>query len=398
MSGPGSPGQEGPTFAPPQLPWGWIAQWDANSKKYYFVQLSTGVSQWEVPTDAAPIGGTPASAVEHPYGVPGQPQLITHPDGTQTVKHPDGTMEPVMPDEAGNARGIAGDGPTGDRGLGSMAMNALLGGKQSGNNHKPSSSPFGGLASQVISGLTHQSGGGHQQQQQQHGSSSSGGLGGKLVGQIASGLFSSGSKPAQQQQQQGQGYHSGQGAQSHGSGGLMGGVAHMFGGQSSSSQNQNFGYSNQGHQGGYNGPAPPTTYQPGVHSQHQTPAQHQTPPAHGYQSQPQQHASYSQPPAQYGHSPSHQSPAHPYGQSPSHQTPAHQYGQSPSHFGQQGYGHQQPPQQQQQHQQQTPAYGGFNPSYMPPPPPGQYPSQPSYQAQGPHVPHGSHPYGSNPAY
>lgn len=116
-----------------------------------------------------------------------------------------------------------------------MAMNALLGGKQSGNNHKPSSSPFGGLASQVISGLTHQSGGGHQQQQQQHGSSSSGGLGGKLVGQIASGLFSSGSKPAQQQQQQGQGYHSGQGAQSHGSGGLMGGVAHMFGGQSSSS-------------------------------------------------------------------------------------------------------------------------------------------------------------------
>lgn len=118
MSGPGSPGQEGPTFAPPQLPPGWIAQWDANSRKYYFVQLSTGVSQWEVPTDSAPIGGTPAAAAEHPYGVPGQPQLITHPDGTQTVKHPDGTLEPVMPDESGRARGIAPDGPTGDRGLG----------------------------------------------------------------------------------------------------------------------------------------------------------------------------------------------------------------------------------------------------------------------------------------
>lgn len=117
MSGPGSPGQEGPTFAPPQLPWGWIAQWDATTKKYYFVQLSTGISTWDIPTDAAPIGGTPASAVEHPYGVPGQRQLITHPDGTQTVKHPDGTMEPVMPDEAGNERGIPGDGPTGDRGL-----------------------------------------------------------------------------------------------------------------------------------------------------------------------------------------------------------------------------------------------------------------------------------------
>jgi hypothetical protein len=119
MSGPGSPGQEGPTFAPPHLPPGWIAQWDANSKKYYYVQLSTGVSQWDVPTDAAPVGGgTPASNNEHPYGVPGQRQLITHPDGTQTVKHPDGSLEPVMPTEAGGTRGIDGDGPHGDRGLG----------------------------------------------------------------------------------------------------------------------------------------------------------------------------------------------------------------------------------------------------------------------------------------
>lgn len=119
MSGPGSPGGEGPTQAPPHLPPGWIAQWDSNSKKYYFVQLSTGVSQWDVPTDAAPIGGTPASNAEHPFGRPGagQPELITHPDGTQTVKHPDGRMEPVMPDENGGTRGM-GDGPSGDRGLG----------------------------------------------------------------------------------------------------------------------------------------------------------------------------------------------------------------------------------------------------------------------------------------
>lgn len=119
MSGPGSPGGEGPTQAPPHLPPGWIAQWDSNSKKYYYVQLSTGVSQWDVPTDAAPIGGTPAANVEHPYGVPsGQPELITHPDGTQTVKHADGRMEPVMPDESGNTRGIGSDGQAGDRGLG----------------------------------------------------------------------------------------------------------------------------------------------------------------------------------------------------------------------------------------------------------------------------------------
>lgn len=117
-------------------------------------------------------------------------------------------------------------------------MNALLGGKQggSGSGHNSNSSPFGGLANQVISGLTHSNTGGHGQQQQHHGSSSaSGGLGGKIVGQLTSNLFSSGNKPAQPQN-----YHSGQASQSsHNSGGLagsmMGGVAHMFGGQSGAS-------------------------------------------------------------------------------------------------------------------------------------------------------------------
>ena len=112
MAGPASP-NEGPTFAPPHLPSGWIAQWDGNSKKYYFVQLSTGVSQWETPTHAAP-GGTPAQGTEHPYGVPGQQELITHPDGTQTVKHADGRMEPILPDDANRAI----NGPTGERGFG----------------------------------------------------------------------------------------------------------------------------------------------------------------------------------------------------------------------------------------------------------------------------------------
>ena len=112
MAGPASP-NEGPTFAPPHLPFGWIAQWDGNSKKYYFVQLATGVSQWETPTQAAP-GGTPAQGAEHPYGVPGQQELITHPDGTQTVKHPDGRLEPILPEDASRAV----NGPTGERGIG----------------------------------------------------------------------------------------------------------------------------------------------------------------------------------------------------------------------------------------------------------------------------------------
>lgn len=113
MPGPASP-NEGPNFEPPALPYGWIAQWDGASRKYYYVQLATGVSQWDIPTHAAP-GGTPAPGHEHPYGVPDQQQVITHPDGTQTVKHPDGRMEPVMP--ADGSRGGPG-GPTGERGFG----------------------------------------------------------------------------------------------------------------------------------------------------------------------------------------------------------------------------------------------------------------------------------------
>lgn len=122
MPGPASPGGSGPTYGPPSLPPGWIAQWDGSSKKYYFVQLSTGVSQWETPTDAAPVGGgTPAATSDHPYGVPGggsgQSELITHPDGTQTIKYPDGRLEPVLPPGTEGSRGIGGGGGT-DRGLG----------------------------------------------------------------------------------------------------------------------------------------------------------------------------------------------------------------------------------------------------------------------------------------
>jgi hypothetical protein len=53
------PGQEGPSFAPPSLPEGWIAQWDGMSKQYYYVQISTGKSQWDVPTHAVLTGPTP---------------------------------------------------------------------------------------------------------------------------------------------------------------------------------------------------------------------------------------------------------------------------------------------------------------------------------------------------
>ena len=65
MTGPATPGQEGPSYGPPSLPQGWIAQWDGVSKKYYFVQLSTGQSQWETPTRAAPTVTTPTATPGH---------------------------------------------------------------------------------------------------------------------------------------------------------------------------------------------------------------------------------------------------------------------------------------------------------------------------------------------
>jgi hypothetical protein len=67
-----TPSQEGPSEAPPRLPEGWIAQWDGHSRKYYYVQLATGVSTWELPTEPAPgvpTGQTP-TGVDHPYGTP----------------------------------------------------------------------------------------------------------------------------------------------------------------------------------------------------------------------------------------------------------------------------------------------------------------------------------------
>ncbi|UKZ91669.1 uncharacterized protein TrAFT101_006640 [Trichoderma asperellum] len=66
MSGTTSPSNKGPAFAPPQLSAGWIAQWDGASRKYSYIQLSTGVSQWEIPTQAVKTGNTPGERISCP--------------------------------------------------------------------------------------------------------------------------------------------------------------------------------------------------------------------------------------------------------------------------------------------------------------------------------------------
>lgn len=82
---------EGPSHEPPALPAGWIAQWDAESGKYYFVELSTRQTRWDVPT---------ASSSSTPY----------------EERSNSGLGQQQQPGEG--ERGVGGDGPEGERGLG----------------------------------------------------------------------------------------------------------------------------------------------------------------------------------------------------------------------------------------------------------------------------------------
>lgn len=340
MAGPPSPGGEGPTYAPPPLPAGWIAQWDAQSKKYYFVQLSTGTSQWEVPTEPAPVGGIddPANPAN---GMPQAPaEIIVHPDGSQTARYPDGRLEPVNPREDGTTgpvpagtRGVGHDGSS-DRGLGSLiggalntfgnkqgksgvglagqVLGSLAGGGHSSSSHGSSGGGLG-LAGQVLGTLA---GGSHSSGH----SSGSGGLGGKLAGQLASNLFGKSSSS----------HGSGSGASNllggHGSAnlvtGLVGAAASgLFGGGSSKHRDNPFGYTNNPTPGGYTGTAPPPQYQP--------PSQPGTPnivPSYqgGQPTTSQPHSAYGQSPAGQQYPPSYSAPpqhGQPYGQQ--------NYGQSP---------------------------------------------------------------------
>ncbi|KAJ5305942.1 hypothetical protein PENANT_c015G04990 [Penicillium antarcticum] len=49
----------GPSSPPPRLPEGWLAQWEGVQRKWYFVQRTTGKSQWDIPTE--PVLLTPST-------------------------------------------------------------------------------------------------------------------------------------------------------------------------------------------------------------------------------------------------------------------------------------------------------------------------------------------------
>ncbi|KAF2417693.1 hypothetical protein EJ08DRAFT_70909 [Tothia fuscella] len=183
MAGPASPDAGPDDSTVPALPTGWIAQWD--SRKYYFVQISTGKSTWDRPTTAAP-GAPTLSSTTTPAN-----------DSKSPYPHPNDNMGGGEPGKEGT-RGM-GDGQHGqstDRagGFGGMAMNALLGGNKQSSGHGGggNNNMIGQLAGSLL-------GGG----KQSHGGSSSHGGGGGpagLVGSLASGLLGSGNKPHGQQQ------------------------------------------------------------------------------------------------------------------------------------------------------------------------------------------------------
>ncbi|KAF2812551.1 uncharacterized protein BDZ99DRAFT_269212 [Mytilinidion resinicola] len=50
-----------PPIGIPKVPSGWVAQWDNSSRTFYYIQLSTGASQWNMPTTAAPPDELPNS-------------------------------------------------------------------------------------------------------------------------------------------------------------------------------------------------------------------------------------------------------------------------------------------------------------------------------------------------
>ncbi|QIX02169.1 hypothetical protein AMS68_007686 [Peltaster fructicola] len=218
MAGPSSP-DAGPDFAPPSLPPGWIAQWDGKSRKYYFVQISTGESTWEVPTQAAPQVPTPGAT-------------------------PAQEANPFRMPENESSRGYGQEGGEGERGLGTDMLRMAMGGKQS----QSQGGLVGSLAQSFLGGSSNS--GSHQQQS----SSSSSGLGGLAQS------FLGGSSSNSHSGSSGAGHNSTQGQSSSSSGGLMGQIGGFLGGHGKQS-GQNYGYSSNGNTGTYTGTAPAASYQ-----------------------------------------------------------------------------------------------------------------------------------------
>jgi hypothetical protein len=258
MTGPASPNQEGPSSPPPApLPEGWLAQWDSQSKKYYFVQRATGHSQWDVPTQPALSVPTPEPTPQGegmgPFSKPGEHEG-TRGDGREGEYA--GADRSLLSNLAVNAVMGKHGKQQQQSGLGGLAQ-SLLGGSGHGSSSggHGGQSGGGGLAGQLLSSFV---GGG----EKPHGASSghggsntaasagAGGIGGALLGSLLGG----GNKPQQSQSSSSsQSYGaststSGGGHQSSG-GGLMGMASGLFGGHGQSVSHSRLRYSSRTNNG-----------------------------------------------------------------------------------------------------------------------------------------------------
>ena len=181
-----------------------IAQWDPNTKRYYFVQPSTGATTWDVPTGS--VTSTPAQA-QAPYTPPVDsynPQQAQSPyQNPSPSQQYDAQQDPVTTSRGGPLGGLGGlaqgflggGGKHGSHGSGmggklGLANSLLSGGKPHGGSSSHGSSGHGGpqaglmgLAGGLLGGKNKHGSGGH----------SSGGPGGLLgmAGGLASGLLNS---------------------------------------------------------------------------------------------------------------------------------------------------------------------------------------------------------------
>ncbi|KAI4191158.1 MAG: hypothetical protein L6R41_000295 [Letrouitia leprolyta] len=98
----GAPPSHPPSNAgPPQLPPGWISQWDPNSQRYYYLEQATGRTQWDPPQPYNQSGFAPppmgASGVAHNSygGQHGQPSGYYSQETTHTFQDSHGGVKEV---------------------------------------------------------------------------------------------------------------------------------------------------------------------------------------------------------------------------------------------------------------------------------------------------------------
>ncbi|KAK5449516.1 hypothetical protein LTS15_008591 [Exophiala xenobiotica] len=99
----------------PQLPPGWIAQWDVNSQRWYYLEQATGRTQWELWN--VPPGGAPEFQQGYGHAMPAVPYMQGHGEHSREYYTPGSAGQKKGPGMAGMVAA----------GLGGAALGAIAG-------------------------------------------------------------------------------------------------------------------------------------------------------------------------------------------------------------------------------------------------------------------------------